>query len=290
SILSNSFLILLKVVVGSLSGSVSIVADALHSGADLLAALVAFFTVRQSHKPPDQDHPYGHGKFENVSGVVEALLILPASGWIAVEAIQKLRHGGELSHVYLGIGLMAFSAVLNWGVSSKLHRVARETESPALEADAVHLQTDIYSSLAVVFGLGLVRLTGVQAMDPLLALVVATMMVKMAWDLMKPSVEVLVDRGLPEEEVRRVEEVLRRDERILGFHQLRTRRSGGTRLVDVHVQLDDDLSLRAAHRVTEEVEDEIRRELPNTQVMVHTEPYREELRHQEEYHGRSGSF
>lgn len=284
SIVSNTALILAKLAVGSITGSVSILADAFHSGADLLAAIIAFLTVRASRKPPDLDHPYGHGKFENLSGVAEALLILPASGWIAYEAVQKLIHGGELSHLGLGIWMMAVSAAVNLVVSRRLFRVARATDSPALEADAVHLQTDIYSSLAVVAGLVLVTLTGVTALDPLLALLVSAAMAKMAWDLMRPSLDVLVDRRLPRHEVAQVERVLDADSRVLGYHKLRTRKSGGHRHVDVHVQLADDLTLLEAHQVTEEVEDKVRQALPNTQVIMHPEPFEDEREHQARYH------
>lgn len=150
SIISNTFLIILKLTVGILSGSVSIISEAIHSSMDLLAAVIAFFSVKLSDTPPDTRHPYGHGKLENISGVIEAVLIFVAAGLIITEAIKKITgESFELEIIWVGALVMLISAVVNWLVSRKLYNVARETNSIALEADALHLKTYVYTSLGV---------------------------------------------------------------------------------------------------------------------------------------------
>ena len=158
SIASNSALIAFKLTVGILSGSIAIISEALHSGSDLVAALIAFYSVRKASEPPDMHHHYGHEKVENLSGVIEALLIIAAAGVIIYEGIMKIIDGPHIDHVWLGIAVMATSGFVNLVVSKKvLYPVARRTESAALEADAAHLLTDVYTSFGVAFGLLLVK-------------------------------------------------------------------------------------------------------------------------------------
>src|SRR5450759_3510622 len=160
SILSNTLLLLLKMAVGLLSGSVSIISEAIHSSMDLIAAIIAFLSVRVSDNPPDSRHPYGHGKIENISGVIEALLIFVAAIWIIVEAVKKLfEEKIEIESIALGSIVMLISAIVNFIVSRRLYKVARETNSVALEADALHLKTDVYTSLGVAVGLGLITVS-----------------------------------------------------------------------------------------------------------------------------------
>ena len=145
SIASNSFLIVIKLLAGLFSGSVSVISEAIHSGMDLVAALIAFFSVRISDRPADSKHPYGHGKFENVSGVIEAVLIFIAAVWIILEAVRKLLHQSDVEKIHLGLIVMAISALVNFLVSGKLYKIAKATDSIALEADARHLKTDVYT-------------------------------------------------------------------------------------------------------------------------------------------------
>jgi cation diffusion facilitator family transporter len=173
SISSNTFLTLGKLVVGLAMGSVSVISEAIHSSLDLAAAIIAFFAVRTAAKPADDRHNYGHGKFENLSGIIEAILILVAGVMIINNAIPKLKGGVELESLGLGAGAMGISVVVNLFVSRKLLKTARETESPALAADGWHLMTDVYTSLGVFAGLGAIYLTGLTILDPLIAIVVA---------------------------------------------------------------------------------------------------------------------
>lgn len=281
SVISNTTLVILKLAIGIGIGSAAVISEAIHSATDLAAAIIAFFAVRAAEVPPDKDHPYGHGKLESVSGLIEALMIGAAGLFIVAEAIRSFQSPSN-AHVGWGVAVMALSVVVNTFVARNLRAVAKRTDSIALEADAHHLSVDVWTSVGVAVGLGLEHLTGLRWLDPLVALVVGLFVLHTAFDISRRAALPLVDHRLPEEEVRLVEQIMRNDPRILGWHKLRTRKSGSDRYIDVHIQLDDDLSLREAHSITEEMEDRIRGCLPNVRVMIHTEPYEEEKRHHEE--------
>lgn len=282
SVASNLVLVLLKLGIGIWTGSVSILSEAVHSLTDLVAALIAFFAVRASDAPPDADHPYGHGKLESVSGAIEALLIFGAGVYIVIEAARALVDRHEPQGLGWGIAVMAVSAVVNVLVSRYLFRVARRTDSLALQADAEHLRVDVWTSVGVMAGLAAVKWTGLGIFDPLVALLVAALIFRTAWRLTGEALHPLVDAVLPDAEVRAVEQVFTGDVRVLGFHKLRTRKSGSHRHVDVHIQVDDDMSLRDAHQLTEELEDRLRAVLPNMHPIIHTEPFEEERRHHQD--------
>jgi len=181
SVLSNGILIVVKVIVGLLTGSVSIIAEAVHSLIDLVAAVIAWVGVRIADKPADDSHEFGHGKVENVSGTVQAILIFMASGLIIYEAVDKIIHGESIVMTELGIGVMAISVLTNFGVGRVLTRIARKSDSLALEADAKHLNADVYTSLGVFAGLVLIRFTGWVILDPIIAIGVALFICKTAW-------------------------------------------------------------------------------------------------------------
>lgn len=286
SVWINSLLVLMKLAVGCLTGSVSVLSEALHSLSDLAASWIALLTVRVSDRPADKDHAYGHGKFESLSGLAEALLILGAALFIIMESLGRLRSGHGPERLGLGILVMGLSVLVNWKVASYLFGVARRTDSLALEADAEHLRTDVWTALGVMVGLGLVATTGRVWLDPLVAMCVAVLMIGASLRLIREALGPLLDAQLPDSEVDAVRCVLRQDPRVLGFHKLRTRKAGSHRHVDAHVQVEDGLSLLEAHAVTEELEDQIRRTLPNAHITLHTEPFQAELRHQQEAHGQ----
>ncbi len=287
SILSNALLVLLKLGVGFWSGSISILSEAFHSASDLLASGIALMAVRISEAPPDTEHPYGHGKAESLSGLAEALLIFVAASYIVFEAIQKLRHPSHSAHtsVDFGIVLMAFSAATNIGISRYLTRVAQETDSLALHADAEHLRTDVFTSLGVLVGLLLVRATNLNWFDPITALFVALLILRTTWQLAYKALHLLLDVRLPEAEEQCIRELLKADTRILGYHKLRTRKSGAQRYADVHILIEDQSTLLEAHSIAEELEDKIRQSLPAMHISTHIEPYHAEMKHQREAHG-----
>lgn len=282
SIVSNTVLIILKMAVGFATGSVAVLSEAAHSATDLVAALVAFFAVRAADAPPDDKHPYGHGKFEALSGLAEGILIFAAAAFIGFESVKSLFQGTRAHTPVAGMMVMAVSAVANTVVARKLFSVAKRTESPALEADGHHLMTDVWTSLAVFGGLFVVAVTGEGRFDPLVAFGVGLLVLRTAFGICRDAVGFLLDGRLPDDEIEVVEDILRGDPRVLSYHKLRSRKSGGERHVDVHIQVDDDLSLREAHALTEDLEDAIRAALPGMEVVIHTEPYHEEMRHHEE--------
>ena len=193
SIVSNSTLILLKVIAGTITGSIAILTEALHSGIDLVASAVAFVSVRKADEPADESHRYGHEKIENLAAAIEGILILVGSSVIAFEAIRRLIRGGQVTSIPLGIAVIALSIVVNLIVSAIIARNARKTNSAALEGDAAHLRTDAISSGGVLIGLALVKITGAQWIDPVVALVVAASIVVTGVRLLNRSSRVLVD-------------------------------------------------------------------------------------------------
>jgi cation diffusion facilitator family transporter len=274
SIASNTGLILLKVVAGSLTGSVAILTEAMHSAIDLVASIVAYFSVRKAEEPADEGHRYGHEKVENLAAAIEGMLILVGSGVIAFEAIRRLAHSAPVEKLGLGIGVIAFSMVANLAVSAFIARRARETESAALEGDAAHLRTDAFTSGGVLVALVLVQLTGATWLDPAIALVVAVAIVASGWRILMRSTRVLVDEALPEEEMRIIrEEILAFGPRgVAGFHKLRTRRAGAQRYVDLHVQFRSGTTLEDAHATAHALQDAIRARLRRADVLIHLEP------------------
>lgn len=285
SIYSNVFLTVAKLVVGILGGSVSVISEAAHSANDLVASAIAFWSVRVADRPADEHHPYGHGKVESLSGMVEALLIMGAAIYIVYEAVMRILHGGGEPQVVSGIVVMAISATVNYGISTYLFRIAEATDSLALAADAEHLRTDVVTSVGVLIGLMLVRITGWTIIDPIAAIAVALLIGHASLRLTRSALQPLVDTRLPETDLALVRAVLDEDPRVHEYHKLRSRKAGSYRHIDVHILVEDDLSLLDAHALTEELEDQIESVLPNSEVMIHTEPYSFERQHQHEHHG-----
>ncbi len=279
SIFSNSFLILIKVIAGVLSGSVSILSEAIHSGVDLIASCIAFFSLKVADKPADREHPYGHGKFENISGVIEGVLIFMAAGWIIYEAIYKIFQSDYvIVRMELGILVMGFSAVVNLFVSRKLYRVAKDTDSVALEADALHLKTDVYTSLGILLALILIHFTQWYLIDPIIAIMVALLIIKEAYRLLKVAYAPLLDSSLNADEVKIIEDIL--DEYTLHYHNLKTRKAGQYRFAEMHIELPSNMSLKEVHDMCDDIETKIKSKLGFIEINIHVEPLdsRTELR------------
>lgn len=281
---ANLFLVVVKIAAGLLSGSVSVLAEGVQSTLDVVASGIILLTVRAAAAPPDPNHPYGHGKFENLASLGQMLLILSSAGYLMHTAWERWQEP-RMPQLDWGFAALGTAIAVNALVSARVLRVARETQSQALEAEALHLRGDLLACVGVLGGLVLVRLTGEPRVDPAVAGVMTGVVVLSALRLLREAARPLLDESLPAAEEALLRELITADPRVRGFHRLRTRRAGSQRLVDVHVLLDDHLSFREAHRVAEEVEHALRRGLPNVDVIVHPEPYEEELRHQREGHG-----
>jgi cation diffusion facilitator family transporter len=274
SVISNSSLILIKIVAGTITGSVAILTEAVHSSIDLVASVVALLSVRKAGEPADESHRYGHEKIENLAAAIEGILILVGSAAIAFEAIRHLVQHGRVHTVGLGIAVVAGAMVVNVIVSAYIGRGARATDSPALAGDAAHLRTDALSSAAVLLALILVKVTGAQWLDPAVALAVAAAIVVTGVRLLLRSSRVLVDEALPAGEVDEIRRAIEAfgPRGVVGYHELRTRRAGSRRYVDLHVQFRRGTSLEDAHRTAHELQDQIAARLGGTDVLIHLEP------------------
>ena len=274
SIASNLALIALKVVAGVITGSVAIITEALHSAIDLMASVIAYVSIRRADAPPDRDHPFGHQKYENLAAAFEGVLILAGAGVVVYESVRRLGTGTELEQLPVGIAIIAVTIVINLAVATFLSRRARETDSPALEGDAAHLHTDAATSIAVLVGLGLVELTGATWLDPVIALVVAGVIVMAGWRLVTRSSRVLLDETLPDEELDAIRAVVNNygPHGVCGFHKLRARHAGAFHHVDMHVQFRAGTSLEDAHATAHRLQAEIASVLHGADVLIHLEP------------------
>jgi len=276
SVLSNTTLIFLKIIAGVLSGSVSIISEAIHSGMDLMASIVAFLSVRHSGRPADRNHPFGHGKIENISGLFEGVLIFIAAGLIITEAIKKIFAPAEIEQSYIAIAVMVISALVNFFVSKKLYEVAKEEDSMALEADALHLKTDIYTSLGVAIGILLIQITGILMLDSIVAILVALLIVKEAWELSKNAFENLIDVRLSEDEELEIKSIIKlHDDEFIDYHKLKTRKSGNIKHIDFHITVNPYLTVKEAHDIIARLKKDMNERLNNTRVTIHLDPYQE---------------
>ncbi|WP_418790890.1 cation diffusion facilitator family transporter [Phosphitispora sp. TUW77] len=276
SIISNTILIIFKLIAGVLSGSISIISEAIHSGMDLVASFIAFFSVRHSSKPADREHPYGHGKIENLSCIAEGLLIFVAAAMIIKEAVEKINAPTEVEQASLAIAVMIGASLINILVSRKLYQVAREEDSMALEADALHLKTDVYTSFGVAVGLVLIKVTGLNILDPIVAILVALLIIKEAWELCKNALNFLMDTKLTDEEEVQIEEIINKySDKIMDFHKLKTRKSGNMKHIDFHITVDSNLTVAEIHEIIGCFKKDMADEFKCTRVTVHVDPYRE---------------
>ena len=271
AICCNIILVSIKLVVGLLGGAISIVAEAAHSFVDLLAAFMAYLAVRKSGNPPDNVHNYGHGKVENLSGAVESVLIVLVAIWIVYEAVHKLLTGGTPDYLLYGMICMVISVSSNIFVSRHLYRVAKETQSPALKADALHNEADIWTSGGVLVGLVLIKVTGWNILDPIIAIAMALIIFREGLKLTKANISDLIDANIPEDEAA-IKALIVRHKEVISVHNIRTRRSGGSKLIDMHMVFDGSITLSAAHELCHHIEGDIKDEIDAYDVVIHCEP------------------
>jgi len=272
AVASNTVLTVGKLFIGVSMSSAAVIAEAIHSGVDLVAAIIAFWAVRKARIPADADHAYGHGKYDALSGAAEGLLIFGAAIFIIVEAVRKIIYRQEVERLGLGALVMGASAVINFLVSAQLFRVAKRTGSLAVEADGHHLRTDVWTSIGVLVGIVLIWTTRIHILDPIAAFVVALLILRTAWSITRKSFADLLDRSLPPEEEEQIAEIIRTNHpHWLEFHQLRTRRAGGQRHVDLHLVTCKNITVELAHQLTEDLEADISKAFPGSEVVSHVE-------------------
>jgi cation diffusion facilitator family transporter len=274
SIASNSLLIALKLAAAAITGSVAILSEALHSGIDLIASVIAFISVRRADEPPDVEHPYGHEKVESVAASIEGMLIVVGAGVIIYEAAHRLAIGAEVESLGFGIAVIAFSAVANGCVALFLRRQAQRHSSPALASDSAHLGTDALTSVGVLLGLIAVDATGAEAIDSAVAIAVAGVIVVAGVRILRRSAGALVDEAPPPEEMDQIEAAIARvrPPEMVGYHKLRARVAGNRRYIDMHAQFRTGTSLERAHSLAHQLRDAIEGELRDAEVLIHVEP------------------
>ena len=267
-------LVILKIVVGIITGSLSVLAQAIDSFLDLFAVTVTFLAIRVASRPADEEHPFGHGKIENIAAIIQAALIFIAGGSIIYAAIRRFQAEPTLELTQAAVAVMAVSIAASIFLSRYLMRVARREESMALEANAKNIAADVYSAAAVFIGLLIVEFTGVTVIDTALAGLVALYIFKVAIDVLRNAFGGLVDVKLPEDE----EEIIRQaitehfGREVVGFHKLRTRRAGNQRHIDLHLVMPKNISLEKAHDMCEHLEEDIEGRWQRTDVVIHVEP------------------
>lgn len=286
SLAATTVVVAVKLVAAMASGSISVLAEGLQSTVDVLMSLLALVTIRYAALPPDEDHPYGHGKAELLAGAFQMLLVLGSAAFILFEVAKRWRHAEAIAWDW-GAMAMAYAAVSNLTVSAWLRKVARETGSPVLHSEVQHLNADTLTSIGVLGGLLVYGLTRQPWVDPLVATLFTLWAIVAAARQLRAVLHPLMDGALPAEEIRSLEAVLNEHPEVRGYHALRTRMIGTRRMVELHVMLDDALPFVEAHDIAEQIEGQIRDRLGNATVSIHYEPYEAEIAHRQREHGEA---
>ena len=270
-------LIVFKVVVGVITGSISVIAQAVDSFLDLLAIAITFFAVIIATKPADEKHPFGHGKVENIAAIAQAMLIFTAGGLIIYSAVRRIITGAAIELTEAGIGVMLVSIIASIFLSRHLLRVSRVTDSIALEASARNIAADVYSAAGVLVGLVVIRFTGLSIIDPIIALLVSLIILKAAYDVLRKSFGGLIDVKLPETEENAIRSaIMEHAGELVDFHELRTRKAGRQRYIDLHLVMPKYISVEEAHQLCDHLEQDIEGKLRHASVTIHVEPCSEE--------------
>jgi len=270
-------LILLKLIVSWITRSMSILAQAADSLLDLFAGIITFSAVRIATKPADEDHPYGHGKVEDIAGLAQGLLIFIAGGLIIYSSIIRIIKGSQVKATEAGIAVMLISIGVSIFLSRYLYAVSKTTDSPVLEANARNIAADVYSALAVLIGLAIVRITNLNMIDSIIAIGMAIYILRIAFITACKPIVGLIDSKLPASEERVIKRCLA-DHRnsIVGFHSLRTRHAGSQHYIDLHLVLAGNINIDQAHEICDRIEKEIEKELVEANVTIHIEPCTDE--------------
>jgi ferrous-iron efflux pump FieF len=269
-----TFLILIKTATGFLTGSISVWASLLDSAMDVFASIINLYAVRAAARPPDDDHAYGHGKAESLAGLFQATVITASGFFLIWEAIKRIIFPHETKSQLIGIGSMLIAVVLSSLLVLRLKRAARKTDSPALAADATHYVTDIFTNAAALFALVVLYFSGWRIADPIFSIAISIYILATAFSVARESVDVLMDKKLPPEVDEQVAEIVNRykDAGVLGVHDIRTRRSGSFKFIDLHIEIERTKTFEQSHDLTVHVIRDIETEIPRSRVQVHTDP------------------
>ncbi len=274
SIISNIVLTVLKIIAGYFSGSISIISEAIHSLSDVFASVLTFFSVSKSSLPADNDHPYGHGKYEDMSGFIEGLLIVFASLYIIYEALNKIITNNIMqTEGNLGIIVMFVAVIANVIVSNVLFKTAKESNSISLYADAQHLRTDVYSSLGVLGGLILIKITGYYIFDSIIAILIALFIFKTGYNISKKTIANLLDHSLDENDIEKIKNIIKQfPDTKLKENGIKTRQTGPSIDIDLILQFEGSTTIYNCHKICDEIETMITAAFGNCQISIHSEP------------------
>ncbi len=266
-------LIIIKLVFGVITNSVSILASAVDSFLDLSASSVNYFSIRKSEKPADHDHRFGHGKAEGLAGLFQCFVIGVSSIYLIYLSVWRLLNGGNLQALDLGIIVIVFSIIVSLLLARYIRRVAKETESIALNADSLHYQFDVYTNIGIVIALTIIKFTDLNLIDPIISIVIAVLIIWSAKDIVMQSLNILMDKELPEEVVTEIEEIIiNHNPEVRSFHKLRTRNAGSVKFIEFHVVMNYKLTFVKSHELAEDIIKEIEAVIPNSEVTVHVDP------------------
>lgn len=271
----NVAMTLAKLIAAVLTASVGLLSEAIHSASDVFSSLLAYLGIRAAAAPPDEDHPYGHGKIESLAGFGESIMVFGIVAYVAIESVHRLITPQKVEQVSLGIIVMGISAGVAFLIGGISRKVAAETGSMALKSNSMHWMLDAVTSAAVLVGLIAYQITGLKMIDPILGLVLAVWMFFGAVKLSREAFHELIDVILPESEVELVKKLVCEEAGVLGYHRLRTRRSGTLRHIDLHLVVPREWSVVQAHDVADGLEKKIAAALSPAHVVIHVDPYDE---------------
>jgi len=273
SIATASGLALLKLLTGLMTGSMAVLASAVDSLLDILMSGVNYLAIRQADQPADQSHPFGHGKYETVATLIQAMVITLSGSWIIFESVRRLLDGIELSRLGDGMVVLLFSTAASWGIARHLRKVGKETDSSALQADSLHFAMDVYTNLALLVGLILISLLNLPWLDPGLSILVGLYIIFEAVKLLRHGLRDVLDEELPESIQREITGLIdTHGGDLIGYHNLRTRRAGSQKIMDFHLTVCKHMTVEEAHDIADELEKKIEREILGSDVTIHIEP------------------
>lgn len=273
SISVSFLLIIIKLVFGVLTNSISIIASAFDSFLDILTSSVNYYSIRKSEKPADSDHRFGHGKAEGLAGLFQTFIIGASSLYLVYLSVSRLIHGGELASLDWGIAVVLFSILVSFFLARHIKKVAGETKSLVLGADSLHYSIDVYTNSGIVAGLIIIKLTGFSFIDPLISIAIAVLIIWSSKDIVLESIDILMDKELPDDTLKEIDSaIMKFKPEVRSYHKLRTRSAGRLKFIEFHVVMDRYLTFVRSHEIAEEIVSEIKKTVPGSEVTVHVDP------------------